>query len=432
MRAGGHLAEHDLLGGVPAERGGHEAFVVALARQPMLRLGQVARVAARHPARDDRHLVHRIVAGNVRRDQRVARLVECDHLALAADQQAALALRPGHHAVDGFLDFGLGDALLAAPRGENRRLVEQVRQLRAGEARRLLGDRAQVDLFGERLAAHMHRQDLFAPFHVGRVENHPAVEAAGAQQRRVEDVGAVGRGDDDHVGVGVEAVHLDQNLVQRLLAFVVAAADARAALPPDRVDLIDEHDAGRVALGLLEEVAHAARADADEHLDELRAGDAEEGHAGLARHRAREQRFARARRSDQQHAARDARAERGEALGELEELHDLLQLFLGFVRAGHIVEGDRGAVGGDQPRLALAERHRLAALPLRVAEEEEEDDAEDQDEGQEVDQQPADHAAEAAGAAHFHFGEALRRDVDAVLLEEREHIPGLARSVGGD
>ena len=355
MRAGGHFAEHDFLGGVPAERGGHEAFVVALAGQAMLGLGQVAGVAAGHSARDDRDLMYRIVAGNMRGDQRVARLVERDHLALAADQQAALALRPGHHAIDGFLDFGLGDSLLAAPRSEDRRLVEQVGQLRAGEAGRLLGDRAQVDFFCERLAAHMHGQDLFAPLHVGRVEDHPAVEAAGAQQRRVEDVGAVGRGDDDHVGVGVEAIHLDQDLVQRLLALVVAAADARAALPPDRVDLIDEHDAGGVALGLLEEVAHAARADADEHLDELGAGDAEEGHAGFAGDGAGEQRLARAGRSDQQHAARDARAERGEALGELEELDDLLQLFFGFVGAGHIVEGDCGAVGGDQPRLALAE-----------------------------------------------------------------------------
>ena len=55
-----------------------------------------------------------------------------------------------------------------------------------------------------------------------------------------------------------EAVHLDQHLVQRLLAFVVAAAEAGAAMPPDRVDFVDEDDAGRVLLALLEHVAHAA------------------------------------------------------------------------------------------------------------------------------------------------------------------------------
>jgi hypothetical protein len=70
----------------------------------------------------------------------------------------------------------------------------------------------------------------------------------------------------------------------------------------DRVDFVDEDDAGRVLLGLLEHVAHAAGADADEHLDEVRAGDGEERHVGFARDGAREQGLAGARRADQQHA----------------------------------------------------------------------------------------------------------------------------------
>ncbi len=45
--------------------------------------------------------------------------------------------------------------------------------------------------------------------------------------------------------VGLEAVHLDQHLVQGLFALVVAAAEAGAALAADRVDLVDEDDAGR-------------------------------------------------------------------------------------------------------------------------------------------------------------------------------------------
>ena len=65
--------------------------------------------------------------------------------------------------------------------------------------------------------------------------------------------------------------------------------------------------AGALLPRLLEQVAHARRADADEHLDELRAVDREERHAGLAGHRAREQRLAGAGRADQQHALRDVR-----------------------------------------------------------------------------------------------------------------------------
>ena len=139
------------------------------------------------------------------------------------------------------------------------------------------------------------RKDAFAAAHVGARDDDAAVEATGAQDRRVEHVGAVGRRDDDDAFVRLEAVHLDEELVQRLLALVVTAAEAGAAVTTDGVDLVDEDDAGRVLLPLLEQVANAARADADEHLDEVGARDGEERHARLAGDRAREQRLAGAR-----------------------------------------------------------------------------------------------------------------------------------------
>ena len=78
----------------------------------------------------------------------------------------------------------------------------------------------------------------------------------------------------------------------------------------------------------------------DEHLDEVRPGDREERHAGLAGDRAREQRLAGAGRPEEQHALRDPGAERLELLGVLEELLDLLQLLDRLVDAGDVAEGD--------------------------------------------------------------------------------------------
>ena len=107
-----------------------------------------------------------------------------------------------------------------------------------------------------------------------------AVEAARAQQRRVEHVGAVGGGEHDDARVALEAVHLGQDLVERLLALVVRREAAAAGpLAADGVDLVDEDDAGRVLLRVAEEVADARRADADEELDKLGRGAGEEGHA---------------------------------------------------------------------------------------------------------------------------------------------------------
>ena len=153
------------------------------------------------------------------------------------------------------------------------------------------------DVVGERNLLRVDGEDALAALHVGTVDDDAAIEAAGAQQRGIEHVGTVGRGDEDDAFVRLEAVHLDEQLVQRLLALVVAAAEAGAAMAADRVDLVDEDDAGRVLLALLEQVADARGADADEHLDEVRAADREERHVGLAGDGAREQRLAGARAS---------------------------------------------------------------------------------------------------------------------------------------
>ena len=237
----------------------------------------------------------------------------------------------------------------------------------------------------------MHLEHLDPSLDVGRIEHHLAVEPAGPDQRRIEHVGPVGRGDDDDIGVGVEAIHLDQNLVQRLLTLVVRAAEASAALAPDGVDLVDEHDAGRIALGLIEQVAHAAGANPDEHLDEFGAGDREERHARLAGDGAREQRLAGSGRADHQHAARNARAERSELVGELEELDHFGEVLLGLFLASDIGEGDRRLVARKHARPALAERHRLVVRTLRLSHEEDEEADHQQDwqqDGEDV-QQPA-------------------------------------------
>ena len=144
------------------------------------------------------------------------------------------------------------------------------------------GEHLQVDVRPERDAAGVDAQDLLAALDVGPRHHHLAVEAPGTEERRVEHVGPVRGRDQDDALVGLEAVHLDEELVERLLALVVAAAESRAAVASDRVDLVDEDDAGRVLLALLEEVAHARGADADEHLDEVGARDREERHVRLA------------------------------------------------------------------------------------------------------------------------------------------------------
>src|SRR5205823_15082128 len=126
------------------------------------------------------------------------------------------------------------------------------------------------------------------PDPVRTIDEHLTIEAPGAKQRGIEDFGTIRRGEQDQAMARIEAVHLDQKLVQRLLLFVVSAHWIRAACASERVELIDEDDRRRALARLLEQVTHARRADADEHFDELRAVDREERNASLARNRARQ------------------------------------------------------------------------------------------------------------------------------------------------
>jgi hypothetical protein len=147
----------------------------------------------------------------------------------------------------------------------------------------------------------------------------------------------------------------------------MAAAEAAAALAADRVDLVDEHDGRGNLLGLVKQVTHARGADADIELDKIRARDGQKLHAGLARDRTGHERFAGARRADEQYALGDARTHRGVVLRTLEEVHDLRQFLFFLFRAGNIGKRDLLEVllAGARVRLAeLADARRTAAARL--------------------------------------------------------------------
>eukprot|EP00964_Phaeocystis_antarctica_P121144 scaffold84837_cov55-Phaeocystis_antarctica.AAC.2 len=366
--AGGDLvlAVDDLLGDAAAQRDGELALEVALrvhaALEALLRRREEREAARAVGARDDGHLGHHVVVGREQAHDGMARLV-VGHELLPGGEGGARGL--GHadgHAVDGVVDLLVADLLLAVTRGHDGGLVHQVGERGAREADGTLGDDVEVELLGEGLAAHVHVQDLTAALDVGKIDRHAAIEAAGADEGGVEHVGAVGRGEHDDARVAVEAVHLGQDLVERLLALVVAAAAHATALAAragtaDGVDLVDEDNARRVLLGLLEEVAHARGADADEHLDELGAGGRDEGHARLAGHRARQQSLTGTGGTLHDGTARDLGAE-GRVLGRvLEEVDDLGQLLLGAVAAGHVLEGHARVGLHLDLRLGLADLH---------------------------------------------------------------------------
>ena len=119
------------------------------------------------------------------------------------------------------------DGVVVAARGEQRRLVGEIGEVGADHARGARGERLEVDAGGQRDRARVNLEDLAAAEPVGRLHGDAPVKSPRSQQRRVEDLGPVGRREHDHRLGGLEAVELGQDLIERLLALVVGAGERR-------------------------------------------------------------------------------------------------------------------------------------------------------------------------------------------------------------
>ena len=169
-----------------------------------------------------------------------------------------LAFQTADYAVDGGEEILTLDAALVVAGGYEGRLVADVGYVCARESRGLLGEERPVEVRVELEVAQVHVEYLLALLHVGQADLYLSVEASGAHERLVEYVGAVRRREHDDTCIGLEAVHLGEQLVECILTLVVARESGiLAAGAAYGVDFVDEDYAGGFLLGLLEEVAHA-------------------------------------------------------------------------------------------------------------------------------------------------------------------------------
>ena len=306
-------------------------------------------------------MVYRILRRqNVEADRVTGLVVRGQALVVLIDNMA-LFLHAHYNLEQRLLDLLLRDQLLVAACRKQRCLIEQVFEVCTSETGSRLGNFRELDIRVELLVAGMYLEDSLTALDIRCADIDLTVETARTQQRVIQNILAVGGCDDDNALVCTKAVHLNEQLVERLLALVMAAAETCAALTAYRVDLIDEHDSRCVLLGLLEQVAHTRCADTDVQLNEVRTRNRQERYARLACNRTRDQGLTGARRADQQHALRNTRADLHELLRILEELDNFLQLGLFLIRACHIIEGDLALIVLRQLCTGLAKLHRTCS-----------------------------------------------------------------------
>ncbi len=186
----------------------------------------------------------------------------------------------------------------------------------------------------------MYLKNLFTAADIGQRNNNLTVKTAGTQQCRVKNVRTVSRSNNDNAGISIETVHLHEHLIQGLLALVVATAETRAALATHCINFINEDNAGRILLRVLEHVANTSRANTDEHFYEVGTGNGKERNLRFACNRFGEQRLTGTRRADKQNAAGNASA-KALIFGRVFQIIDHFgDFFFSLVTAGDIRKCD--------------------------------------------------------------------------------------------
>ena len=350
-------AKHHDFGG-PTAHGHHQpGLEIGLADQAAIKdflIGGGAGKAAHATGPGQQgHLVEFVGGGQQRGEQGMAHLVVGDQPLLGTVLQG-FGAEPHGHPFQGVVHRLLIDGRAVAPGREDRRLVDQVGQVGTGEARGAPRPERQGDVLPQGPTAAMDAEDRLPPAAVGQFHQDLAVETAGAQQGGIQHVGPVSGRQQDHAGVVFKAIHFGEQLVEGLLPFVVAAADASPPLAAHRVDFINKNDARGLGLGLAEQVPHPAGPHPHKQLHKFRGGDCEERHPSLPGDSPGQQGFAGARRTHQQHAPGDFCPHGGETFRFLQEGHHLLEFGLGFVDAGHVVKAHADAAFRLEPRLAAA------------------------------------------------------------------------------
>ena len=264
------------------------------------------------------------------------------------------------------LEVVLGCTLATLANGAQGALVDDIGQVGARGTGRGAGNRGQVN---RRLGLHtlgVKLKDVLTAGQIGQLDGDAAVKTTGAQQRRIETVGAIGCGKDNDTLVVIEAIHLGQQLIERLLALVVAAKAAAIALLTDGIDLIDKDDTRCLFLGLLKQVTNLSSAATDKHLNELRARNAKERNTGLAGNSLGKQGLTGTRRANKESTARQLGANLLVALRLLQKVDDLLEGLLGLFLAGDVLKGHAHVLGGDHARAGLTQSAAAKTAAAKV------------------------------------------------------------------
>eukprot|EP00047_Mylnosiga_fluctuans_P019529 m.83512 g.83512 ORF g.83512 m.83512 type:complete len:378 (+) comp8163_c1_seq2:169-1302(+) len=225
-RTGREVPEDRLLGGPASKQHRHAVEDVLLGVQVLVRREHLAVSHRRGRSRHDRDGQHAVGALQQPAGQRVPRLVGRDLAAVRGTHHLGGSLNTANDARDGILEIGAGNGVTRLARGLERGLVHNRRDLGAAHAGRHRGQEVGLRVGRGRQPdlAQIQLRNRPPLGQCRQVAVDLAIEAAGAQDGLVEDIQPVCRGKHNQTGRALEAIHLDQQLVQGVLTLAAAAA----------------------------------------------------------------------------------------------------------------------------------------------------------------------------------------------------------------
>ena len=194
----------------------------------------------------------------------------------------------------------------------------------------------------------MHTQNLLATTHTWERHGDFTIKATWSEEGIVENINAIRGGDDNNTRLIIKSVHLSQELIDGLFAFIIRGHATRTALLPNRVNFVDEDNTWLIFTSHLKEFPNSLSTHTHKHLHKIGGGTLNEGDVGFPSNRAREEGLPSPRFPREKGATWDPGTTSKVALRLFEEVHDFFQFILRGVDAFNVTEACFDFLFGDK------------------------------------------------------------------------------------
>lgn len=124
----------------------------------------------------------------------------------------------------------------------------------------------------------MHHEYLLPALYIRQINLNKPIKSSRTGESWIQDIFLVSSSKDNHIWIRLKTIHLDKQLIQCVISFVIASTKASRSFLPDCIDLVNEDNGWGCFSGLCEQIAHPLSTNSYIHFDELTTAYGEKGY----------------------------------------------------------------------------------------------------------------------------------------------------------